>query len=135
MEEKIENKEYQNYFERLPSDYDNWFKKHSINNNKNNESDKVKLEEDNKISYNNPNIDNNSNKNIDFNYESGRKYNLINCTLNECQNNFVSIIKCHNDHLLFLDNTNKIIVVLIEKKDGNIERLKFIQSFEFYNVI
>ena len=60
---------------------------------------------------------------------------MINCTLNECLNNFVSVIKCYDDYLLFLDNTNKIIVSLIGKKYDNIEKLKFIGSIEFNDVI
>ena len=60
---------------------------------------------------------------------------MINCSLNECQNNFVSVINCHDDYLFLLDNSNKVIVALIEKNNGNIVRLKFIGSFDLHDNI
>ena len=173
--EKSENKEYQKYYEKLPNDYDNWFKRHSINNDNNynnyinvdinnvNNNNDFKIDNNNfNIDYNDMNINinnnnnfnmdnnnlNNNNKNTDFsewfkkhsknivtiNYKSGRKYDLINCTLNECQDNFVSVIRCHDDYLLFLDNANKIIITLIVRKEDNIEKLKFIGSFKCHDI-
>ena len=146
--EKSENKEYQKYYEKLPNDYDNWFKRHSINNNNNYNNVAINnVNNNNNFNIDNNNL-NNNNKNIDFsewfkkhsknivtiNYESGRKYDLINCTLNECQDNFVSVIRCHDDYLLFLDNANKIIITLRVRKEDNIEKLKFIGSFKCHDI-
>ena len=170
-EDKNGNEEYSNNFERAPSDYNNWFLKHSMNKNNDNDENnnddnnnqseeiiKTKLEEESKIINNalniennnkNLNIDNNSDKNTDFNawfekhsksniitnYDYRYKYDMINCSLNECQNNFVSVINCHDDYLFLLDNSNKVIVALIEKNNGNIVRLKFIGSFDLHDII
>ena len=55
--------------------------------------------------------------------------------MNECQNDFISVIKCYDDYIFLLDNINKIIIALIEKDETKIKGLKFITSFDFHNII
>ena len=55
--------------------------------------------------------------------------------MKECQNNFISILKCYDDYILLLDDTNKVIISLIEKKDNNIVKLTYIGEFDFKDII
>lgn len=153
--EKIENNnnnnnsndELKKYFERYSGNYENWFEKHSSKNKNdnlginNNEVNKKDDNEEKNLNYN----DNNKQVNYEdwfkkhskgkINDESGKKYNVINCRMNECENNFVSVLKCYGDFLLLLDNTNKIIFCKIEKIGENIDKLRFIEEFEFHDII
>ena len=132
-------------YERCPKDYDDWFHKHSskdkkenILNNKNEHEEKVinniNNNDSKKIYY----IDwfkNHSKDDIIIDYKSGKKYDVIISTMKECQNNFISILKCYDDYILLLDETNKVIISLIEKKDNNIVKLKYIGEFDFKDII
>ena len=139
--------ESQENFERYSGDYDNWFNKHSSQ-----KSNEKKEKEDSQISKSvdkeeiKINEDNNNNK---IKYEnwfekhskgyiidkSRKKYNIINCSMKECKNNFVSVVKCYDDYIFLLDNTNKVIVAKIERDDENIENLNFIGDFDFHDII
>ena len=78
---------------------------------------------------------NHSIDNIIIDNKSGKKYDVINCSLNECKNNFVSAIKYFEDYIFLLDDNNKITVALIVKKEEKIEKLKYIGQFDYHDII
>ena len=136
--EKEEKEEKLNY-ERCKSDFNDWFKKHSskeqnekkqiINFEKNKEFDKeesIFKTNENKIYYKNNDI---------ISFQPRKKFCIGNYTLNECQNNFVSIMKCYDDYILILDNTNKVIVSLIVNDEEKIEKIKYIGEFDLCDII
>jgi len=51
--------------------------------------------------------------------------------MNECNNNFVSVIGCYDDYIMLLDNSNKVIISKINMIDNEIENLQYIGSFKF----
>ena len=134
--EKEEKEEKINY-ERCKSNFNDWFKKHSskeqnekkqiINSEINKEFDKeesiIKTNE-NKMNYNDI-----------ISFQPRKKFCIGSYSLNECQNNFVSIMKCYDDYILILDNTNKVIVSLIESDEEKIEKIKYIGEFDLYDIV
>ena len=138
-------------YERCSSNYGEWFEKHSSKQKKENVEEKKIPEANEKINKEeeiNANMNGNDNKKIDyvewFNNHSKNNvkskhpeklYDVVNCSMNECKNNFVSVIKLFGDYIFLLDNTNKVIVSLIIKNDEKIEKLKFIGEFNYHDII
>ena len=100
----------------------------------NNNIDNINTNENKKMDYVNW-FKNHSIDNIIIDNKSGKKYDVINCSLNECKNNFVSAIKYFEDYIFLLDDNNKITVALIVKKEEKIEKLKYIGQFDYHDII
>ena len=138
-------------YERCSSNYVDWFRKHSSKQKNENVEEKKIPEANEKINKEeeiNANMNENDNKKVDyvewFNNHSKNNvkskhpeklYDVVNCSMNECKNNFVSVIKFSEDYIFLLDNTNKVIVSLIIKNDEKIEKLKFIGEFNYHDII
>ena len=134
-------------YERCTRNFEDWFKKHSskeqnekaqlINSEINKEADKVESvpkSNENKMNYTDWFKSHSKNNNI-ISLQSRKKFGIINCSINECQNNFVSIMKCYDDYMLILDNTNKLIITLIERNEEKIQKLKYIEKFDLNDII
>ena len=89
---------------------------------------------ENKMNYTDWFKSHSKNNNI-ISLQSRKKFGIINCSINECQNNFVSIMKCYDDYMLILDNTNKLIITLIERNEEKIQKLKYIEKFDLNDII
>ena len=51
---------------------------------------------------------------------------IKNCVFEGYENNFVSVVKYNNDHVLLLDSTNNLILTKIEKNEDKVSDLKFV---------
>ena len=51
---------------------------------------------------------------------------IKNCVFEGYDNNFVSVVKYNNDHVLLLDSTNNLILTKIEKNEDKVSDLKFV---------
>ena len=132
-------------YERYSGDYNSWFSKHSS---ANKEENKINLNSElsKKIETSELNINSNNNQNKKIEYGdwfkvhcknkiNNKKNILVNCTMNECNNNFVSVISCYDDYIMLLDNSNKVIISKINMIDDEIENLQYIGEFGFNDII